>query len=172
VSAPVLVGPSPQGGGPTPSPDWDDILADLGDRVRAERLARHWSLDQLAQQAGISIHTVRRLEDGNIRLRPLLPVCQALGLGVDHLLSDQWQAPALRPRLAPRQVEVLREAVSGDSLEQVGARLGMSSQTVSAMLSRIYVRLGVDGLPRSEKRAAAGRVAVEHDLITPPNRTS
>jgi DNA-binding CsgD family transcriptional regulator/DNA-binding XRE family transcriptional regulator len=172
VSAPVQVGPSPSGGGPVPFPDWDETLADIGDRIRAERQARGWSKDQLARRAGISRQSVKSMEGGSVWLRPLMKVCWAFQTPVDYLLSDQWRVPSRRPTLAPRQAEVLLEAASGDSLTQVGARLGMGSQAVAAALSRIYVRLGVAGLPRGERRAAAARVAVHYGLIHIPNRTS
>lgn len=172
MTAPVQVGPSPSGGGPVPYNDVDNVLADIGDRIRAEREARGWSRDQLARRANISKGSVRRLEDGSVWLRPLMKTCWAFGVQVDYLLSDQWRMPSRRPTLASRQAEVLVEAASGDSLEQVGARLGMGSQAVAAALSRIYVRLGVADLPRDERRSAAARVAVQHGLIRPPNRTS
>lgn len=172
MSAPVQVGPSPSGGGPALSPGWDDLLAGIGDRVRAERQARRWSQSELARRAGISLPAARRLEEGSVWLRHLMKACWAFRISVNYLLSGQWQAPVRRPTLSPQQVEVLREAASGDSLEQVGARLGMGSQAVSQRLSRIYVRLGLDGLPRDEKRAAAARVASEYGLLPPSNRTS
>jgi DNA-binding NarL/FixJ family response regulator len=98
-------------------------------------------------------------------LRPLMKACWAFRLPVDYLLSDQWRRPERRPTLAPRQVDVLREAASGDSLVRVGSRLGMGSQAVGAALSRIYVRLGVNGLPTGQRRAAAVRVAMQHGLF-------
>ncbi|NUQ95811.1 MAG: transcriptional regulator [Streptomyces sp.] len=171
MTAPVLVGPQ-HDGGPTPSPDVDDVLALVGDRIRAEREARGWSRDQLARRASISSATVRRLEDGNDRLRPLLAACRAFRLPVDYLLSAQWQAPSRRPTLAPRQVEVLREAASGDSLPVVGARLGMGSQAVAAVLSRTYTRLGVADLPVNQRRSAAARVAAEYGLFDAQTRAS
>ena len=162
-----MVGPSPQGAGPTLCPDWDDVLADIGDRVRAERQARGWSQTDLAHRAGISVQAARRLEEGSVWLRPLMKACWAFRVPVDHLLSEQWKTPERRPTLAPRQVDVLREAGSGDSLTVVGVRLGMSSQAVGAALSRIYVRLGVADMPRGQRRQAAVRVARSNGLIHP-----
>ncbi|MGW2384338.1 LuxR C-terminal-related transcriptional regulator [Streptomyces sp. NPDC001658] len=74
--------------------------------------------------------------------------------------------------LSPKQAEVLREAASGDSLSQVGARLGMDARAVGAVLSRAYQRLGVACLPPDQRRAAAARVAMQHGLFHLPNRTS
>ncbi|MGH8921973.1 MAG: helix-turn-helix domain-containing protein, partial [Actinomycetes bacterium] len=64
MTAPVQVGPSPHGGGPVPYPDWDDVVADLGDRVRAERQARRWSVRQLAERCGLSPTQVKHIEAG------------------------------------------------------------------------------------------------------------
>jgi DNA-binding CsgD family transcriptional regulator/DNA-binding Xre family transcriptional regulator len=173
MTAPVQVGPSPSGGGPGPSSQWDEALADVADRIRAERKARGWSQTEMARQAGISKSTVHRLEsDVSVVVRHLLQACEALGVPPAHLLSDQWQMPARRPALSPRQVDVLREVMSGDSLTCVGDRLGMSSQAVSSVLNRVYQRLDVAHIPVGERRAAAARAAMQHGLFTASNRTS
>jgi len=171
VSAPVQVGRSTDGG-PVRSPDWGKILTDVGGRLRAERRSRGWSVDETARRAGIRPATMRRMEAGSVHLHPMLRVCWAFRVPVGYLLSDQWKTPSRRPTLALRQVDVLREAASGDPLEAVAARLGMGTGSVGSALSRIYVRLGVEGLPRKERRAAAVRVAMQHGLFDPGTRTS
>lgn len=58
----------------------DAICRTLGERVRALRLARNLSQQELADMGGVSLSTVRRLEasgQGNILL--LVQVAQALG---------------------------------------------------------------------------------------------
>jgi DNA-binding CsgD family transcriptional regulator/DNA-binding XRE family transcriptional regulator len=160
------------GGGPTPFEDLDEYLADIGDRIRAERQARGWTQNDLAERAALTRWALRALEDGVGTLLAFARACRALEVDMDLLLSDAWRMPALRLSLSPRQVDVLREAASGDSLAVVGARLGLDRPAVSSHLSRIYERLGVADLPVVERRAAAVRAAVEHNLITPPNRTS
>lgn len=183
MSAPVQVGPSPSGGGPVPFPDWDETLADIGDRIRAERQARGWSETKLGQQAGIGRNTVRRLEHGDASLRCFVQACTALGVSMEGLLSPAWQGPGLQPVrsgaggpvrrvLSPRQAEVLAEAASGDSLAQVGARIGMDPRAVGGWLSRVYQRLGVAHLPKDERRAAAVQVAMRHGLFDIQKRTS
>jgi transcriptional regulator with XRE-family HTH domain len=147
--------------------DWDEVLAHVGERIRAEREARGWSRQQLAHRAEIREATVRRLEAGNVWLRPLMKACWAFRVPVNHLLSDQWSRPARRPTLSLRQVDVLREAASGDSLELLGPRLGLQPESVGAALSRIYVRLGVSDVPRDQRRSAAVEVAVRYGLMTP-----
>lgn len=172
--APQLVGPSTSSGGPHPSPDWDDILADIGDRIRAERKARGWSEATLAERAGLDRGTVRRIQQGLGSLRVLLQVCSGLGVDVAYLLSSEWVMPQpdSQPHLSPSQVGVLRAAASGAPLADVAVRVAMTRSAVSSHLTRIYQQLGVADLPRDERRSAAARVAMQHGLFTSPNRAS
>ena len=173
MTAPVLVGPSPSGGGPTPSLDMDDLLADIGDRVRAERQARHWSQTELGLRAGLSLNTVKRLESGHTTLRVLVTACAALQVDVGRLLAGEWRMPAFRPSLTPAQVQILRAVADTDTPEGAAVQLGVSRDTVSSRLSEIYRRLGVTHLPRgAQRRTAAVRVAVQHGLFDAANRTS
>lgn len=169
MTAPVQVGPSLSGGGPVPSSDWDDVLADIGDRVRAERKARGWSQTELGLRAGLSLNTVKRMENGNTTLRGFVAACAALGVGIGELLAGEWQMPAVRPSLQPSQVRVLRAVAEAGSAARAAARLGMPVDAVSSRLSQIYRRLGVAHLRRGEeRRVAAVRVAVENGLLNTP----
>jgi transcriptional regulator with XRE-family HTH domain len=173
MSAPVQVGPSPSGGGPVPFPDWDETLADIGDRIRAERQARRWTQGELGDQAGLSRRTVRNLEQGIGTLRAFMHACRGLGVPMDHLLSPQWQMPAREPSLSARQVEILRVIADGKPLTVAAGLLGMPRDGLTARLSQIYRRLGVSDRPRGlERRAAAVRVAMQHGLFDSANRTS
>lgn len=170
-----MAGSSPRGGGPGPAEDWTEVLADIGDRIRAERQARGWTQAQLSERAGLG-HTaagVGHLETGHATLfSTFVLACIALGVDMAHMLSTEWRMPDVVPSLSPQQARVLREAASGDSLAQLGSRLGMTRPAVSSHLSRVYLRLGVTHLPRGERRAAAVRVAVQHGLLGPETRTS
>jgi transcriptional regulator with XRE-family HTH domain len=161
--------------------DLDDYLADIGDRIRAERQARHWSIRTLSLHSGVPQETLRRLESGSASLRAFAQACMGLGVPMTDLLAEDWQMPEAcvvredqpgMARLSPQQKLVLAEAASGDSLSQVGARLGMDGHQVGAVLSRSYMRLGLSYLDRSERRKAAVRRAVELGLIPEPKRTS
>ncbi|CAK7288617.1 LuxR C-terminal-related transcriptional regulator [Streptomyces misionensis] len=145
----------------------DDRIADMGDRIRAERQARGWSQPELGKRAGLSLASVRRLETGQSSLRGFLMACSALGVDLAYLLSARWRMPVPPPTLTRRQAQVLREAASGDSLSVVGARLGMAQPTVGAYLSQVYQKLGVADVASAKRRAAAVRVAVEHGLLDP-----
>lgn len=162
-------GPSPTSGGPAPYPDWDELTADIGDRIRAERHARGWSQTQLAQHAGATRAQVHNLEDGNIVFRTFLAACWALRVEPAHILSDGWVLPEPareRLRLTPMQTRVLAAAVSGDRLPVVAARLGTTRQVVAARLSEAYRLLGVSHLPVADRRAAAVQAAREHGLLS------
>lgn len=173
MSAPVQVGPSPQRGGPAPSVDWDDLLADIGDRIRAERKARGWSQTELAHRASLDRGAVRRLEDGNSTLRCFIAACTALQVDFVQVLSGQWQVPELKPVLTPAQHRALKAVAVAGSTSAAAARLDIPLVTVASRLSEVYRRLGVTDVPRGEeRRVAAVRAAVQHGLLAPGTRTS
>ncbi len=72
----------------------------IGNRVRQERQIRHWTLDRLAEAAGISRRMVVNVEQGasNPSVGTLLRIGGALGVGL----------PALVEPPAPRPVKVTR----------------------------------------------------------------
>lgn len=173
MSAPVQVGPSPQGGGPVPFPDWDDVLADIGDRVRAERRARGWSQTELGRRMGVALATVKRLETGDSSLLITFAMaCRALGVDMGHLLSVQWRLPDRHLSLSPTQARVLEAVSDGRPLAQAARALGTTHTAVASVLTKAYRRLGVADVPRGQRRAAAVREARRHGLIALSNRTS
>jgi transcriptional regulator with XRE-family HTH domain len=72
----------------------------IGVRVRQERQSRHWTLDQLAEAAGVSRRMVVNVEQGaaNPSVGTLLRISDALGVGL----------PALVEPPQPRPVKVTR----------------------------------------------------------------
>ena len=72
----------------------------IGVRVRQERQARRWTLDQLAEAAGVSRRMLVNVEQGaaNPSVGTLLRISDALGVGL----------PALVERPEPRPVKVTR----------------------------------------------------------------
>ena len=72
----------------------------IGARVKRERRARQWTLDQLAEAAGVSRRAVVNVEQGaaNPSVGTLLRISDALGIGL----------PALVEPPGPRPVKVTR----------------------------------------------------------------
>jgi DNA-binding NarL/FixJ family response regulator len=75
------------------------------------------------------------------------------------------------PHLTPVQKKVLAEAAKGGTLREIAARLGQPRTYISGRLSDAYKNLGVNDLPRNDKRGAAIAVAREHGLIPGEGRT-
>jgi DNA-binding CsgD family transcriptional regulator len=67
--------------------------------------------------------------------------------------------PAAPSVLSAREVEVLREVVSGARNSDIAGRLGISERTVKSHLASIYQKLVV------ERRAAAAAAAVQRRLV-------
>lgn len=72
-------------------------LEQLGPRLRAARLERGWTLDELAHRANLSASTLSRLESGKRQasLELILPITRQLGIRIDDLLDE----PARDPRV-------------------------------------------------------------------------
>jgi transcriptional regulator with XRE-family HTH domain len=76
------------------------LASAIGARVKQERQARHWTLDRLAEAAGVSRRMVVNVEQGaaNPSVGTLLRISDALGVGL----------PALVEPPEPRRVRVTR----------------------------------------------------------------
>jgi transcriptional regulator with XRE-family HTH domain len=72
----------------------------IGARVRQERQARSWTLDQLAQVAGVSRRAVVNVEQGvaNPSVGTLLRISDALGVGLPALVAPPETKPVLVTR--------------------------------------------------------------------------
>lgn len=75
-----------------------DGLDQLGPRLRATRLDRGWTLEDLAGRAKVSVSTLSRLESGKRQasLELLLPITRQLGVRIDDLLTVEDQDPRVR----------------------------------------------------------------------------
>ncbi len=72
------------------------VLAALGERLRAERLRRNLSQQQLAEEAGVGRMTVQRIEEGgSASLTSLIRILRALGEleGLERLLPPLGPSP-------------------------------------------------------------------------------
>jgi transcriptional regulator with XRE-family HTH domain len=65
------------------------LAAAIGGRVRRERLARGWTLDQLVETAGVSRRMVINVEQGGVNpsVGTLLRLSDALGIGLPALVD-------------------------------------------------------------------------------------
>ena len=75
----------------------DALLQLIGERLAAVRLARNLTQHQLAEQAGLGVRTVQRLETGAsaTQLSGFLRVCRVLGL--DEQLESLIPLPKPSP---------------------------------------------------------------------------
>lgn len=73
--------------------DADSLGAVIGTRVRDERTARGWTLDTLAEAAGVSRRMVVKVEQGavNPSIGTLLRLSDALGIGLPALVEPPQQ---------------------------------------------------------------------------------
>jgi transcriptional regulator with XRE-family HTH domain len=66
-----------------------ELSAAIGAKVRAERQAREWTLDQLAEATGVSRRMIINVEQGsaNPSVTTLLRISDALGIGLQALVA-------------------------------------------------------------------------------------
>ena len=67
----------------------NELSAAIGAKVRAERHAREWTLDQLSEVAGVSRRMIINVEQGTAKpsVTTLLRISDALGIGLQALVA-------------------------------------------------------------------------------------
>jgi XRE family transcriptional regulator, aerobic/anaerobic benzoate catabolism transcriptional regulator len=95
----------------------DELLLAAGRRVRESRLARRWTLRELAERSGVSSRFLVQIESGrgNLSVRRLADIASALELPPATLLADA-PAPA-----SPRVIALL--GLRGAGKTTIGRRL-------------------------------------------------
>jgi transcriptional regulator with XRE-family HTH domain len=80
--------------------DTTDLASAIGQRVKHHRQERRWTLDQLAQAAGVSRRMVVSVEQGavNPSVGTLLRISEALGIGLPALVEPPRTTPVLITR--------------------------------------------------------------------------
>lgn len=68
----------------------DPQMAEIGNNVREARLAKGWSMRQLATEAEVSPSLISQIENGHTTpsVRTLYSLAEALSLPVTHLVPD------------------------------------------------------------------------------------
>ncbi|WP_370933990.1 helix-turn-helix domain-containing protein [Amycolatopsis sp. cg13] len=76
----------------------EDIIAEIGPRLRLFRRQRNCTLDELSTATGISISTLSRLESGRRKatLELLLPISRAHRIPIDELIGTSPLQPVTR----------------------------------------------------------------------------
>jgi transcriptional regulator with XRE-family HTH domain len=65
---------------------------ELGQRIRARRLAKRWSQTKLAELLGVTQPTISDLERGVAANWEFIGrVCKALGTTISEMTSEHWQ---------------------------------------------------------------------------------
>ena len=118
----------------------------LGGYLARHRLALRWSQTELARRAGVNAARVCYIEGNKARPsdRTLARLAQALDVSLDRLRRlRSWLPPLKRSAPAPpppgsivyaRRRELERLAASGESLQAIGDRFGMSNVRAAQML--------------------------------------
>ncbi len=98
----------------------DEVLLRLiGERLAGLRLARNLTQQQLAEQAGLGLRTVQRLESGAVatQLSGFVRVCRVLGLveQLDIFIPEPAGSPMAQLKMLGRQRQRAtgRKATSG-----------------------------------------------------------
>jgi len=113
------------------------LASAIGERVRAERLSRRWTLDELANAAGVSRRMVVSVEQGavNPSVGTLLRLSAALGVGLPALVEAPESRPVKVARLG--QGAVLWNGENGGSgilMASTDLRMWSSSGTGCSVL--------------------------------------
>jgi transcriptional regulator with XRE-family HTH domain len=117
--------------------DISDDIGRLGERIRALRTSRGWTLEQLATRARLSKSYISRLEDGDRQpsIAALLSVSQAFGLPIPALFETEGEKA---------QGAVVR-AGSAEALEGNGLTYrSLSSGAFPAGMQPIHVTVPAD----------------------------
>lgn len=90
-----------------------NVMRELAERIKALRLRKKWSRQELADYADVNVYSLKRFEtSGQISLERFLALCFALGVldELDHILKPRervsvtsWTAPQHKRRQRGRR---------------------------------------------------------------------
>lgn len=89
------------------------VLAELGRRLKRTRLERNTSQAALAQEAGVSVATIERIESGApVKSNSLVRILRALGRleALDQLVPEPLPNPVERRKLQGRRRQRARSS--------------------------------------------------------------
>lgn len=94
----------------------DEILRELGERLRRERLNRNLTQAHLAEEAGIARRTLQKAEEGEVTtLATLVAILRGLGLlsQLENLLPEQTLSPVQLARMQGRERQRASQSKQG-----------------------------------------------------------
>ena len=111
----------------------------LARRVRALRTSRRWTLEVAAEQMGLDLKHLQKVEAGtiNVTLLTLTRIAKGLGIGVGDLFE-----PAPKPPTQPAPNPVPAPA-TGDRLQLLGRRVGHLRRERGLTQTELAARVGV-----------------------------
>ena len=114
-------------------------LIQIGQRLRAQRISKGWSVRTLAENSGLSQRYLVSAEHGkaNVSIQKLDCVCMALGISVASVLVSDALLPSLQ----------LLEGRTDDELREINARL--AQELVRDARRQKIALLGVRGAGKS-----------------------
>jgi len=132
------------------------LLSAIGERVRARRNARGWTLDKLAERSGVSRRMLVNVEQGvtNASIATLLRISEALGVGLPSLVA---------PSDGERPVEVNR---AGTRSPLWAGGHGGEAFLAAAVTAPDVVELWDWSLAPGDAHASEPHVAGARELIT------
>ncbi len=143
-----------------------EILELVGRQVRAARIARHWTIRELAERSGVSVRFLVQLESGrgNISVKRLADLARAFKIPTAELLSDDYPE-------APRVVALL--GLRGAGKTTIGKQLARHlhvrfveldrriEKAADMSLAELFSLYGEDYYRRLERETLA-QVLAEH----------
>ena len=141
-----------------------DVLATLGARVRQMRIAKHWTIRELAERSGVSLRFLVQLEAGraNISVKRLAELAAALGVSPASLVTED---------AAPQPIVVALLGLRGAGKTTIGKRLARRmhvrfveldrriEQAAEMSLGELFSLYGEDYYRRLERETLASLLA-------------
>ncbi len=106
------------------------------------------------------VDAVRVVAAGGSVLPPEVTSQRLRALARDR--ERRWRSELLANELTAREIEVLEHLVYGEGNADIGARLGISPETVQTHVRNLMAKLG------ATSRLHAVSLALQHELVDPP----
>jgi len=147
-----------------------EILELVGQRVRAARAARHWTIRELAERSGVSVRFLVQLESGrgNISVKRLADLAGAFKIPTAELLSDDYPG-------APRVVALLGLRGAGKTTigKQLARRLHLRfveldrqiEKAADMSLAELFSLYGEDYYRRLERETLTEVLAARRPMV-------